>query len=303
MSSPSHVRAKWTAIAGVPLLLVAIAGLQARIDAQTRSEAQERSEMLLRSGTAVKKLSLGYDPLLADIYWTRVVQYFGARVGKDGATFELLWPLLDITTTLDPRLVVAYRFGWIFLSETGAAGPDRTDLAVALLKRGIAANPDEWRLNGDLGFLYYWRMKDYQNSAAAYLEGSKKPGAAPWLKMMAARVLEKGGSLETSRMLWSELYESTKEPSIRHRALQMLRGLKTLEDEMHLDDLAEQYQKRFQRYPASTRDLRDAGLIGGIPVDPDGYSYVFGPDGRSHLHPQSTVEIPPDLTGQPTAAK
>jgi hypothetical protein len=303
MSSPSHVRAKWTAVAGVPLLLVAIAGLQARIDAQTRSEAQERSEMLLRSGTAVKKLSLGYDPLLADIYWTRAVQYYGARVGKDGATFDLLWPLLDITTTLDPKLVVAYRFGWIFLSEQGAVGPDRPDLAVALIKRGIAANPDQWRLNGDLGFLYYWRLKDYPSSAAAYLEGSKKPGAAAWLKMMAARVLEKGGSLETSRMLWSELYESTKEPSIRRRALQMLRGLKTLEDEMHLDDLAEQYRKRFQRYPASTRDLRDAGLIGGISVDPDGYPYVFGPDGKSRLHPQSTVEIPPDLTGQPTAAK
>lgn len=303
MSSPSNVRAKWTAIAGVPLLLVAIAALQARIDAQTRSEAQEESEMLLRSGTAVKKLSLGYDSLLADIYWTRAVQYYGARVGKGGATFDLLWPLLDITTTLDPKLIVAYRFGWIFLSEQGVVGPGRPDLAVALIKRGIAANPDQWRLNGDLGFLYYWRMKDYQNSAAAYLEGSKKPGAAPWLKMMAARVLEKGGSLETSRMLWSELYESTKEPSIRNRAVQMLRGLKTLEDEMNLDELAEQYQKRFQRYPASTRDLRDAGLIGGIPVDPDGYPYVFGPDGKSRLHPQSTVEIPPDLTGQPTAAK
>ena len=81
--------------------------------------------------------------------------------------------------------------------------------------------------------------------------------------------------------------------------MQMMRGLKTLEDEQYLDDLAEQYQKRFQRYPASTRDLRDAGLIGGIPVDPDGYPYVFGPDGKSRLNPRSTVAVPPDLTSQP----
>lgn len=299
MSSPSHVRAKWAAFAGVPLLLAGAAALQVRIDAQTRSEAQEASEVLLRSGAAVKKLSLGYDSLLADIYWTRVVQYYGARVGAGGTSFELLWPLLDITTALDPKLIVAYRFGAIFLSETGDVGANRPDLGVALMKRGIAANPDLWRLNGDLGFLYYWRLKDYPSAAATYLEGSKKPGAAPWLKMMAARVLEKGGSLETSRMLWSELYESTNEPSMRHRAMQMMRGLKTLEDEQYLDDLAAQYQKRFQRYPASTRDLRDAGLIGGIPVDPDGYPYVFGPDGKSRLNPRSTVAVPPDLTSQP----
>ncbi|HXQ26502.1 MAG TPA: hypothetical protein VN822_08870 [Candidatus Acidoferrales bacterium] len=299
MSGPSHVRAKWAVIAGVPLLFAAIAALQVRIDAQTRSEAQEKAEVLLRSGGALKKLSLGYDALLGDIYWTRVVQYYGARAGKDGASFELLWPLLDITTTLDPKLMVAYRFGAIFLSEQGTVGANRPDLAVTLLKRGIAANPDQWRLSGDLGFLYYWRLKDYQSAAAAYLEGSTRPGAAPWLKMMAARVLEKGGSLETSRMLWSELYDSTKEPSMRHRAAQMLRGLKTLEDEQSLDDLAEQYQQRFERYPPSTRELRDAGMIGGIPVDPDGYPYVFGPDGKSGLNPRSTVVVPPDLMTQP----
>ena len=27
----------------------------------------------------IKRLSLGYDGLLADIYWTRAVQYFGRR--------------------------------------------------------------------------------------------------------------------------------------------------------------------------------------------------------------------------------
>jgi len=301
MSSPSRVRAKWTAIAGVPLLFLAIAALQVRIDAQTRSEAQEEEEMLLRSGKAIKSLSLGYDSLLADIYWTRVVQYYGERVGKDTATFGLLWPLLDVTTTLDPKLMVAYRFGAIFLSEPGTVGANRPDLAVALIKRGIAANPNQWRLNGDLGFLYYWTLKDYPSAAQAYLDGSKVPGAAPWLKMMAARVAEKGGSLETSRMIWSELYDSTQDPSIRHRALEMLRGLKTVEDEKSLDDLAGQYRRRFQRYPASTQDLRDAGLIPGIPVDVDGFPYVFGPDGKSHLDPQSTVVIPKDLATQPTA--
>ena len=94
-----------------------------------------------------------------------------------GANFDLLWPLLDVTTTLDPHLMPAYRFGAIFLSEPGEVGAGRPDLAIELVKRGIAANPSEWRLDTDLGFLYYWRVKDYQNAAAAYLQASKNPEA------------------------------------------------------------------------------------------------------------------------------
>src|SRR5271167_4710167 len=110
----------------------------------TRTAALEHEELLLRSGQVAKNLSLGYDSLLADIYWTRAVQYYGARAGVEGARFERLWPLLDIATSLDPKLIVAYRFGAIFLSEPPPAGAGRADLAVELVKRGIAENPDNW---------------------------------------------------------------------------------------------------------------------------------------------------------------
>ena len=82
---------------------LSLAFLQQRIDVSAAPLQNEKPELVLRSGAMLKKLSLGYDPLLADIYWTRAVQYFGERVGSRGATFELLGPLLDITTTLDPQ--------------------------------------------------------------------------------------------------------------------------------------------------------------------------------------------------------
>jgi len=292
MSNRHQNRMLWAAILGVPVLFVAIAFVQQGIDARTRTAAKQKEELLIRSPALVKKLSLGYDPLLADIYWTRVVQYYGERVGLPDAQFDLLWPLLDVTTTLDPRLVTAYRFGAIFLSETGVVGPGRTDLAIELVKRGIAANPDKWILSTDLGFLYYWRLKDYQNASAAYLAGSKVPKAPPWLKMMAARIAEQGGSIENSRIIWSELYESTDDPVVRKNAFENLRGLKAQEDEMHLDELAREYHKRFGRYPSSMTEMRDAGLLPGIAVDPDKFPYLMGPDGKSHLDPRSTVKIP-----------
>lgn len=302
MKQPSQTRALWTALVAVPLLFAAIAGLQTRIDSQTRTVAQQKEDLLLRSPSVIKKMSFGYDSLLADVYWTRAVQYYGGRFATKGATFDLLWPLLDIATTLDPRMIIAYRFGAIFLSESGTAGAGRPDLAVELVKRGIAANPDEWRLNMDLGFLYYWRMKDYSASATAFLDGSKKPDAPPWLAVMAARVAQKGGSLETSRMIWSEIYESNRDPKVRDWALKTLQGLKAVEDELQLDEIAAEYEKRFGRYPTSTSELRSAGLLMGIPVDPLGYPYVFGSDGKAQLNPDSPVIIPKEIKTPPSSS-
>jgi hypothetical protein len=291
MSSSGSTRTLWLSLAGVALLLGAVAILQIRIDEQTRDFATQKEELLLSSPAAIQKLSLGYDSLLADIYWTRAVQYYGSRLAQPHPNFDLLWPLLNITTTLDPKLVVAYHFGAVFLSEQ-VVGANRTDLAIKLVRRGIEANPDNWYLCGDLGFLYYWRMKDYPDAVDAYVEGSKIPGAPPWMKLMAARVSAMGGSIETSRMIWSEIYESTNDKNVRNMARKELKVLKAQGDEEHLDEIAADYKKRFGHYPTSTEELRAAGLVRGIPLDPEGYPYVLGADGKSSLNPRSPIVIP-----------
>ena len=227
MSGRVQTRRRWTACAGIPLLFLAIGLLQSRIDAHPRTGIDQQETLLLRSGSLVKKLSLGYNPLLADIYWTRTVQYYGARVGIPGTNFDLLWPLLNITTTLDPKLVVAYRFGSIFLSEPDLAGAGRPDLAVELVKRGIAANPQEWRLDGDLGFLYYWRLRDYPRAAAAYLEASKNPQAEPIMKMMAARItakrrIDRDLAFDLVRVV--PIHQRSRDPSERHEAAERSEG-------------------------------------------------------------------------------
>lgn len=290
MSRTSQNRSLWKTAVAVSLLFAAIAVLQTRIDAHERSAQTE--DLVLRSGRLLKELSLGYDALLGDIYWTRAVQYYGERVGTPNATFELLGPLLDITTTLDPRLLVAYRFGAIFLSEPVPVGAGRTDLAVDLVKRGIAANPDQWPLYYDLGFLYYWRLKDYPDAAQTYLAGGNIPGAPLLMKLMAARIAQKGGSIDTSIMIFSELYQSTKDPNVRKEALAVLRSLKSEKDCMQLDELIDQYTKRFGRTPASMKELSGAGLVHGIPVDPLGFPYVIGPDGKSRLNSASPIQPP-----------
>src|SRR5882672_10666410 len=84
------------------------------VDAVRGKEATLEEVLYLPSGKMVKRLSLGYSSLLADIYWTRAVQYFGGRFGQKSKRFDLLYPLLDITTDLDPQLLEAYQGGSVF---------------------------------------------------------------------------------------------------------------------------------------------------------------------------------------------
>jgi hypothetical protein len=290
----SHTRSILLALVAVPALFALCAALQTRIDADTLAMNQDKDELLLRSGTLLKKLSLGYEPLLADVYWTRVVQYYGVRVRKHGATYEQLWPLLDITTTLDPKLMIAYRFGAVFLSERPPTGPGNADLAVELVKRGIAENPDEWRLYQDLGFLYSIHLKDYKKAAEAYLEGSKNPKAQIWMKVMAARVAEAGSELETSRMIWTGVYSSTNDQQVRRAAVQHINSLDAALGLKRLNESSEDYWRKFGRFPTSMQELRDAGLVGGTLEDPAGFPYVMGPNGVPQLDPHSPIQLDSD---------
>jgi hypothetical protein len=279
----------WLLLLVLPLGFASVWKLQHTIDAQRESLNEERDEVLLRSRKLVKAMSLEYAPLLADIYWTRAVQYYGNKHMRGQANLELLWPLLDITTTLDPNLVVAYRFGAMFLSQAAPGGAGRPDLAVQLIQRGIQANPEYWRLYEDLGFVYYFDLKDYQKASEAFLEGSKRPNAQIWMKVMAARIAAEGESFETSAFLWQDIYNSTADPTIKKNAELHLQLLRVREDCKHLDALADEYAKRYAKRPTRMNELVWAGLLPGIPADPLGFAYIFSHEGKAELNLDSPL--------------
>lgn len=263
--------------------------LQHAIDAKRADLHQEQDDLVLRSGPMLKAMSLEYAPLIADLYWTRVVQYYGNKHANHQADIDLLWPLLDVTTTLDPNLIVAYRFGSMFLSEQPPSGAGKPELGIELLQRGIRANPEFWRFYEDLGFIYYFELKDYPKAAEAFLEGSKKPGAMIWMKAFAARISEKGETLETSVMLWSEIYNSASDPSIKNNAKIHLQLLRAQADCEHLNKIAVEYEKRTGHSPRSMREIVNAGLLPALVVDPEGYVYTFGADGKAQIDPASPL--------------
>ncbi len=247
--------------------------------------------LYLSSGKILRRLSLGNEGLLADIYWTRAVQYFGRKRLGHQTDFALLGPLLRITTELDPHLIIAYRFGAIFLAAKPPEGAGQPEEALQLLRRGIVANPDYWRLWQDLGFIYYWDLKDYESAARVFRTGAERPGALAWMKVLAATVADEGGDIMTSRLLWLEIYRHAENDQISKSAEQHLLALEAQEEVAHLDRLLARYRERAGQDARSFQALIAAGILSAIPRDPSGIPYCVGEDGRARLAPNTGVDL------------
>jgi len=250
---------------------------------RARQRATLQDVLYISSPKMLKRMSLGYTGLLANIYWTRAVQYFGNRHHQGTKDYALLAPLLKITTGLDPKLIVAYRFGANFLAPQPPDGAGVPDQAIALLEYGIRSNPDNWKLYYELGFVYYLELKDYGKAAEAFDRGSKVPNAHPFLRVMAAQASQHAGEIQTSRMLWQMTYNSTKDDMIRENAIDHLRALRVDEEVMQLQKIVAVYRQRMGRQPLHFRELVAAGYLNQIPLDPDGTPYRLIPDGKVEL--------------------
>jgi tetratricopeptide (TPR) repeat protein len=247
--------------------------------------------MFLPSETKFSRLSGGYSGLLADIYWTRAVQYYGRHRLAHAKEFALLGTLLDIATNLDPHLLIAYRFGSLFLAGKPPEGAGDPQRAIYLLERGIVNNPDYWRMWEDLGFIYYWDMKDYARAVRAFQTGSEQPGALPWMRVLAASVAAQGGEIQSSRILWREIARSAENDSIRHSADIHLAALDALEALKRLDGLLALYKQKEGQEAHSMQDLAATGYLRGIPLDPSGEPFIVGSDGHAALGSKTRIDL------------
>jgi tetratricopeptide (TPR) repeat protein len=270
-----------TLIASVLLLICLVTSAFAlhHLD-RLRSGATVDEVLYISSPRMLKRLSLGYDGLLADVYWTRAVQYFGAKHVARSRHYELLAPLLEITTTLDPHLTVAYEFGANFLAPQPPYGSGMPQRAIQLVEYGIRNNPDDWKLYYNLGFIYYTELKDYAQAAEAFARGAKVPDAHPFLRIMAAQMAQHAGEFQMARMMWTTAFQSTQDRDIRANALSHLRALQVDEDVTNLEKLISIYRERAGHLPSSFSDLQAAGMLRGLPVDPLGHAYKLMPEGR-----------------------
>jgi transposase-like protein len=247
----------------------------------------------VQSPDAIQRVALSYDAVAADLYWIRAIQHYGGtkRSTDPNKSYDQLFPLLDLTTSLDPYFDVAYRFGAIFLSEPFPNGPGRPDQAIALLEKGFAAQPKRWEFAQDIGFVHYWWLHQYKEAADWFVRAADM-GGANWLKPLAAVTLAQGGNRMSSRQLWTEVLTGADVDWLRNTAQQRLLQLDAMDQLDALHRIAREYEQRSGQRLRSWRQLVEAGYLRGVPIDPTGQPYrldiergAIGLDVKSRLNP------------------
>jgi hypothetical protein len=280
----------WVLGLAIVMLMACAVGLQAARERTGGLATVPADTLYVRSPAAMKRLALSYHSLLADVYWIRTVQYYGStKLLKDpDEKYDLLYPLLDLTTSLDDRFNIAYHFGSVFLSEPPPGGPGRPDLAIALLEKGLAAQPTKWEFVQAIGFVHYMWHEDYPTAASWFERASAIPGAPVWMKPLAAVTLAEGGRRDASRLLWQQVAATAEVAWFRKEAARRLMQLDALDQIDQLMAILATFERARGARAMRWDEVMAAGYLRGIPQDPTGLPYTVT-DGTVALDPASTL--------------
>lgn len=247
-------------------------------------------EDLTLQGARIKGYALGTEGLIADWYWMRALQYLGnkiienpqARTSLDNLNAlnpRLLYPYLDNATALDPRFISAYEFGATVLPAIDK------EQAIKLLKKGIEANPDNWQIFHYLGYIY-WRLGEYEKASEIYAEGAKTPNAPKFMQMMVAKTKTEGGSRETARAIYQQMYAEAQDAQTKENAELRLLELDSLDERDVIQKVLDAFRLKNNRCAGNWRELypyfgalnnAEKNLVGFdrnlSPVDPKGFAY------------------------------
>jgi tetratricopeptide (TPR) repeat protein len=261
------------ALAGVSL---AAGVLHAREVAYPLAPVSERL-LYLRSGKTADRIMLDFDALAADIYWIRSIQSYGRDLKNRNQSdrFALVGPLLDLTTTLDPHFLIAYRFGAVFLAFEPPNGPGRPDLAIQLLEKGLKADPTRWQLAYDLGFVHYFHTRDNAAAAEWFERAAAMPNAPSYIGPLAA-ITKAPGNRQGARQMLRTLAVS-EERYIRQAAERALQQLDALDAIDQLESLVGRFNEIHGRYPSGWQDLIADRALGAIPADAYHVPFIYDP--------------------------
>ena len=194
--------------------------LYARAGARRAFEAVATNEdrYYLPPATWLRAFSMGYNEAAADLVWVKTIVYFGERAvfqtrgakrapaAPEPASAQFTENYLAVVTALDPRFRGAYDDGArLTMYQKGRITRRTVDMAMELLRRGIAQFPDDGSMTFSLGFLSYYEIQPFLAAGSAELKAAKAegarlivraaslPGAPPYVALMSSTLLRREG--------------------------------------------------------------------------------------------------------------
>ena len=104
-------------------------------------KAIEQRELWVPDPQVARVASLGFHNVVSDYHWLQALQIVGGSPSDPAQHGPLLGKLIEVVTTLDPWVDHPYRFATLWMTDS----LESVRKADAIMERGIAHHPDEWR--------------------------------------------------------------------------------------------------------------------------------------------------------------
>ena len=192
------------------LLVAVIVPIQRHLDGE-KSAWEEHEELLyLPSGKVLHIVSLGFDQVVADIIFIKMIGYFATHNATDH-TYTWLYHMTDITTDLDPYFKFPYVFAGLMLNLEA----NQFDNARMILEKGISVYPNDWYLPFLLGLNYFFHDGDLIKAAEYFERSNSLEGSPEYLEKLTRTLREHGQTRETTLEFLYYLYNSFTIPEIK----------------------------------------------------------------------------------------
>lgn len=240
-----------------------------------RNDSSQGSDGVIALIAKHPSFSFGFRNLLSDVVWLEAVQTAGNKRVED-TDYALLARQLNLVVDLDPRFTVPYLLGGLVLSES----PNHVKDALDLLARGRPVHPDDWRFPFYIGYTRYFSLGETVEAGRSMREAAGLPGSPPYLPLLAARMLSEARDPQAALDLLASVAGQETDPARRSALERRMREVAVERDIQFLERAVEMYRGRNGFFPEDLHDLVDAGLIGSVPVEPNGGRYLLDRGGK-----------------------
>jgi hypothetical protein len=169
---------------------------------------------------AWRHVPTGFQNLLADTLWLRVLQHVGGQLGRDEPlNVTGVKQALDLAIDLDPAFHAPVEYGaWIIADGHDPAG------ALDFLAHARRQHPDDWLLPYHQAFIEFLYRKRYDDAARLFSLAASMPGAPPRVMNMVAGMYTKGKLKDKAIETWWGIHQANRGP-LRAIAARNLRAL------------------------------------------------------------------------------
>ncbi len=195
--------------------------------------------------------------------------------------YDRLYVLLNVEADLDPKFEMPYLLGGLVLGES----THHARKALRVLGRGKEQYPADWRFPFYMGYTHYFSLGETETAGKAMAEAAQLPGSPAYLPGLASRMLSEAKDPGKALAMLETIVRQESDPLRRAVLERRIREVTVERDLQALEWAVESYREKMGAVPRELSDLVRAGILPGIPAEPNGGRYVIERGGKGAQRP------------------